>query len=865
MPAQKSKLAAALGALVGMIGLSGLAGVLIAALVTPALAVTSMTANSSIGVFDALPDYIRINEQAQANVLYGAYGVDEEGNTNYVPFARIFKQNREEVAWDQVSDYIKDAAVNGEDRRFYEHGGVDIQSIVRAAAGNVTSGDIDSGASTITMQLVKNIKMQEALQIEDEEGRKAALLDAQAQSLERKLKEAKLAIGLEKNYTKDEILLAYLNIVGFGGNTYGIESAAQQYLSKSAKDVTLAEAASLIAIVQLPNTRNLDNPEKYPNNESRRNLILNAMLELGSITQSEYQEAIDTPVESYVNLTRPSSGCMYATYAPTFCDWVLKNVRNYESLGQNPEERIANWNRGGYQVYTTIDLAQQQSAQEQVDWDAPAWEDRFQLGAAVSAVQPRTGRVLVMVQNKAFNDSGEGVDYTETAVNFNTIKAYGASSGFQGGSTYKIFTLATWLKAGHGLSEVVDGSNNKIFKTVPARCTGGWTGNYTGKNFGGGSPGPITVQSATNASVNVAFLSMAQQLDLCDIRDTAAAMGVERADGNELETHLATVLGTNEIAPLSMATAVATISAGGLSCKPIGVDRFVNASGDELRGQSPSCSQALTPDVAAGVAYALQQVMNSGTGTPSNPRNGYPLIGKTGTTDDSIQTWMVGGSTNVALAVWVGNIVGFQNLTRVGLQSGNGGTARHRIFYPTIASLTNWYGGEAFPAPPASLLTGTVEPLPDFYGQSLASTRAALEGLGMIFEDGGSRPHSLPAGTVFATSPEAGTRLSPGFVVTVYTSDGSLAITMPDVIGMGAPAAKSHLESLGFVGGITYQFVESPDTDDPSTFCKVSATDPAPGTAYSIAYAVTLSVTAETAGVEPPCMPGAPPPVPPSP
>src|SRR5690606_21382696 len=163
MPAQKSKLSSALGALAGLVGLSGLAGILIAALVTPALAVTSMTANSSIGVFDALPDYIRINDQAQANVLYGVNGKDDDGNPKYVAFARIFKQNREEVGWDQVSQFIKDAVVDGEDRRFYEHGGVDVQSIVRAAVGNASSGDIDSGASTITMQLVKNIKMQDAM------------------------------------------------------------------------------------------------------------------------------------------------------------------------------------------------------------------------------------------------------------------------------------------------------------------------------------------------------------------------------------------------------------------------------------------------------------------------------------------------------------------------------------------------------------------------------------------------------------------------------------------------------------------------------------------------------------------------------
>lgn len=852
MPAQKSKLSSALGALFGLIGLSGLAGVLIAALVTPALAVTSMTANSSIGVFDALPDYIRINEQAQANVLYAIDGVDEEGNAKYTAFARLFKQNREEVGWDQVSQYIKDAVVAGEDRRFYEHGGVDVQSIVRAAVGNVTSGDIDSGASTLTMQLVKNIRIQEALQIADDDERRAAYAEAQAQSLERKLKEAKLAIGLEKHYTKEEIMLGYLNIAGFGGNTYGIESAAQQYFSKSAADVTLAEAASLIAIVQLPNARNLDNPDKYPSNESRRNIILNFMLELGYVTQAEYTEARNTKVEDYVNLTSPTQGCMYASAAQTFCDWVVKNVRNYESLGANPEERIANWNRGGYQVYTTIDLAQQRAAQVEIDTHAPGSEERFYLGAAASAVQAGTGRVLVMAQNKSFNDSNEGGGWSTTAVNYNTTKAYGASSGFQVGSTYKIFTLAAWLKAGHGLSEVVDGTNGKIFKSVASRCTGGWTGNYPGKNFGNSSPGPITVQAATNASVNVAFLSMAQLLDLCDIRDTAAAMGVERADGQELGTNLADVLGTNEIAPLSMATALATIGAGGLSCKPIGVDRFINAIGEELPGQKAECSQALTPDVAAGLAHGLQQVMNAGTGSPSNPRNGIPLMGKTGTSDSSVQTWMVGASTTVGLAVWVGNIVGFQDTSRISSGTGQVSSARHRIFRPIINNLTSWYGGSAFPPAPAGLLSGNVQPLPDFSGQSIESTRAALEGLGLIYQDGGVIESSLPAGTVAVTTPAAGTRLSPGITVIVYSSDGSLYVVMPNVVGMDAMSARDELVSRGFFADrIEYQFVESPNG-----WCNVVSSTPTAASAVSKLSAVVLVVNSDVAEHAPPgCSP----------
>ncbi|MCA9179116.1 MAG: transglycosylase domain-containing protein, partial [Planctomycetales bacterium] len=292
-----------LSAIGGLLSLSALAGVLITAMVTPALAVTSMTANASIGVFEALPDYMEIGTLSQKNVLWAT----RDGK--YVPFAEVYKHNREEVSWDQVSPYIKEALVAGEDRRFYEHGGVDAQSIIRAAIGNISSNEIGSGASTLAMQLVKNINIQEALLLPTEEERNKALAAAQEQSLDRKLKEAKLAIGLEKRYTKNQIMLAYLNITGFGGNTYGIQSAAKEYLGKPASDVTIAEAASLIAIVQLPNDRNLDDPEKYPANKDRRNIILKNMRDLKMITEAQYTEAVNTPIADYVHYSFPTNGC----------------------------------------------------------------------------------------------------------------------------------------------------------------------------------------------------------------------------------------------------------------------------------------------------------------------------------------------------------------------------------------------------------------------------------------------------------------------------------------------------------------------------------------------------------------------------
>jgi membrane peptidoglycan carboxypeptidase len=847
MPRPKSKLFSVLTAILGLTGFSALAGVLVAALVAPTLAVASTTASSTIGVFEALPDYMTIDQQSQKNVLWG-----KSGNT-WVQFAEIFKHNREEVSWEQVSPYIKDALVSGEDRRFYQHGGIDVQAITRAAVGYLQAGGIVSGASTLSMQLVKNIYIMRALDAPTEEDKNELIAQAQAQTLDRKLKEAKLAIGLEKKYTKNQILLAYLNITGFGGNTYGIEAAAEQYLSKTAAEVTPAEAASLVAIVQDPNKLQLDEPENFPANKERRDKILGDMLELGKLTQAQHDEAVATPLEDYVKVTPPSSGCTYASAAKTFCDYVRKSVKDLKMLGDTPDERQANWDRGGYNVYTTIDLDEQANAEKQLQTYAPRQENRFKLGGAVSSVQVGTGRILVMAQNKTFDDTGLGDPATTTAVNYNTDKPYGGSSGFPAASTYKLFTLTDWLMNGHGLNEVLN-ATPQVWKHFTASCVpgGGYYESYRSANDAGES-GPWTVIRGTARSVNGVFLSMASQLDLCDIRDVAEAMGVHRADGAPLKTLPSSILGVNEVAPLTMAAAIATIGGGGVYCTPIAIDRIVDANGNDIGGQDGECHQAIPADVAAGAAYALKAVMDGGgTGNPSNPGNGIPLIGKSGTDDHAWHTWVISSSTKVAMAVWVGNIVGKQSLRGVYVAGTYGASIRHAIGLRVLGPLTHEYGGSAFPKPPANLLSGVTLEIPNVVGKTPEDAKALLESLGFIYANGGPKPSDAPIGTVAYSDPPAGTKVSKGYQITVYTSDGSLYVEMPDdLIGKSLHDAVDELVGVGFSGGnITVQWEAVANPGDP--MCEVTGTNPAPGAGTSKQAAVTLTVSAMPDGSPPP-------------
>lgn len=789
-------------ALLGITGFGALAGLMVTAMITPALAVTSVGANSAIGVFDALPEFIEVGQQAQRNILWASNTNDPADG--YTKIAEVYWQDREEIALEDMSPHLINAAVAGEDRRFFEHRGVDVNSVVRAALGNVIAGGIESGASTLTMQLVKNTYIQRSQYLPTPEEQQAAYEAAINTSFDRKLNEMKLAIGLEKQYTKEEILESYLNITGFGGNTYGVQSASQKYFGKSAADLTPAEAASLMAIVQYPSTRNLGDPENFPANQARRDVILAAMLAEGYLSNEEYEEAVSTPVStSFVKISPPSAGCLAANeYARFFCDYVVKNVENFESLGATPEEREKRWRVGGLNVYTTLNMSLQTVAQDRV-WElVPNDEDALELGGATTSVEVSTGRVLTMAQNKVFNDTEEGGGITATAVNFNTDRAYGGSSGFQVGSTYKIFALLAWLQRGFGLNETVDASRLELdsaaFLDTCGDGGGPWGGPWQFRNSGNLELPTATVFEATVRSINSAFASMAEQLDQCEIRLAAESLGVHRADDGILQTNPSAVLGTNEIAPLTMAASFAGIAGGGLVCEPIIVDKFVTDEGTTIPGQEPKCRQGITPDVAAAAAAPMRAVITGGTGTRSNPGGDVPVIGKTGTTDAQVQTWMVGASTEVATAVWVGNIKGDYRMASYP----NGTVLRHDVWRVVMQTANEQYGGDAFPAPPERLLRGSGVSVPDITGLTVDEATILLESIGLRLE----APEGMGGQRVSSYLPAAGTYLARGMIVRVGATGGGggeeprVDIVMPDLVGLSVLSAYDRLAAAGQTG-----------------------------------------------------------------
>lgn len=823
-----------LATVLGMLGMSGIAGVLVAALITPVIAVAGVAANSTITLFESLPSYLQIQPLQQKTELYATRDGERE------QIAEFFSQNRVEVPLDQISPYVPAAAISTEDPRFYEHGGVDVISATRALVVGLI-GDDGGGASTITMQYVRNQRVQAAEAILDPVERQQAYEEATEVTMGRKLQEMRLAIGVEQQYEdKDTILEGYLNIALFGGTVYGIESAAQYYFGKPAVDLTLPESATLVGMVQNPNAFRIDYDENLEDSKVRRDYVLMRMEDEGAITTAEYEEAVATPIEP--NITPPQHGCMNAEEnSQFFCDFVQNLIVNDPAFGATYEERLFNFQTKGYQIDTTLDLDLQASVTESIDANVPQSLDYMDIGAAASVVQPGTGHVLAMQQNKEFDETEAANESPDlTSVNFNTDYDYGGSTGFQVGSTYKIFTLANWLQSGHSLYETINAQPTTFnMANFQDSCNGPYGGSYTLQNYAGAKYGTMNAIDATRNSINTAYIAMGEQLDQCVTRDIAMSLGAHRADGQPNESNPAAILGTNTVAPLSMATAVAAIANGGVSCSPIAITSITMRDGTEITPPESTCQEAISPGVAAGVSYAMESVMTSGTGTASNPGLG-PVIGKTGTSDEDVQTWMVASTTGIASAVWVGNVQGSASVAHAGHYS-----TRHAITRGILASGIPEYGAENFPEPPSDALRVENVMVPNVTGMTISEATSTLEAAGFTVQVGSETNSDEAAGTVATTTPSASTRVPKGSTVTIQPSNGkgdkgtteAEGVPMPQVKGMTKDQTEQALSDAGLGDiGASYRWDGPPNG---------TATGSNPGAGATVIPNMIVTISAE--------------------
>lgn len=863
MSARKPTARGALGALGAFLGMSVVAGLLVTAAVTPAIAVTGMAANDGIGAFDGLPEYLEIGALPQVSTVYASQGGQQ------VPIATFYSQNRVEVGWNDIAQVMKDATIATEDPRFYQHGGIDIEGTARAIILTGLLHKSTSGGSSITQQYVKNVKVQECEKLninvsaptEAEQKKRQAAQDKKYQdcynqatetTISRKVEEMKQAIGLEKKYSKNDILKGYLNIAGFGGSVYGVESAARYYFGVTAKTLNLQQAATLVAILNNPANLRIDQDKTvnkannadngFAQTLSRRDYVLRSMLKAHKITQKQYDETVKTKIEP--KITPQPNGCETAAqyYAAYYCDWVQHLVGEDTGLAKTPDQRAALLRAGGLKIYTPLNLDIQSVAQQSLSNNVPPSKPGIAIGGSNLSVEVGTGRVISMVQNTNYT-AGASNDPNYSSINYNTDFNEGGSGGFQTGSTYKLFTLLEWLKEGHSINDLITAPSatttipaNRWHTTCPNNAP---TASWSVGNDGPGEGGTRSVSTNTALSVNTAFATMGTKLDLCGIRQTALNMGIHPASPtvwttdasgkevqvtNSLQGSPATILGTNYLSPLNLVTAYAGVANGGKWCTPVGIDKIVGPDGKDLPVTPTKCTQGVDSNVAAGAIKALQGVVRgNGTGTIANPNDGVPLFGKTGTTDEAAQNWFVSSTTKVATVSWVGqtkqtngNWVNFGDFS---LNGHGGRDVKLYVARPVIAALNKLYGGSDFPQPTGSVLQAKQVTVPDLTGKSAADAQSTLEGLGFQYQDGGQVDSTLPAGTVASTNPAAGSSAGVGSVVTVYTSKGNL-VAVPDVSGKSVSDATAVLTAAGFT-------VSSGGPDPTAT---VTSTDPAAGT-----------------------------------
>ncbi|EMY34781.1 penicillin-binding protein [Arthrobacter crystallopoietes BAB-32] len=631
----------------------------------PAAAVAGVGATSSIDYFDQLPDELQTNPLSQPSKIYSA---------DNKLIATFYAENRVPVPLDKVSQHMQDAIISMEDARFYEHGGVDPQGIMRAAVSNMAGGSLQ-GASTLTMQYVNNVLIDAGAAA----GKSAdELTISGTKSIGDKLREAKLAIAIEKEYSKEEILQGYLNIVLFSGQTYGIEAAARTFFGIPAAKLNIAQSAMLAGMVQSPNYFNpVSNPEAT---KDRRDSVLLAMLNNQKITQEEYDKAVASDLG--VNLQPVRSGCVAANFADYFCSYVQHVIMQSDAFGADATERSKLLARGGLTIKTTLDSRLQNEAQKQIEEEVPVG-DESGAGSSMVSVEPGTGKILAMAQNTNYSPE-EGAKNTE--LNFNVDADMGGTAyGFQPGSTMKPFTTIAWLEAGRTLNETVDATRtsypagyNWNASCLPA---GAWFDKWDFKNALPGYTRPMSVSYGLTKSVNSATVAQAAMLDLCDIRDAATRMGVHRAvDGQPFEVNSPSfVIGGQEVAPMTMAAAFATMASGGVYCAPIALTEVTDAQGKKYDVPKESCERAISEEVAAAVTIPLENLVNDSPGY-MNPI-GVPAAAKTGTTDVSEQTWTVGYTKGISTASWVGNWTSYESLNNVPIN----GVSRDYVDGATIA------------------------------------------------------------------------------------------------------------------------------------------------------------------------------------
>lgn len=502
------------------------------------------------------------------------------------------EENRRVLPLKKISPYLKLSVLAIEDSNFYQHNGINPLGILRAAAANFKSGQTEQGASTLSMQLAKNLYL------------------TPERALSRKLAEAVLAVRIEHLLKKDELLELYLNQVYWGHNTYGIETASQSYFKKSAEELTLAESAMMAGIIQAP--EEYSPFADFDIAKERQNIVLDRLVELQWITPTEAAEARTEKI------TLGEITSYQRSQAPDVTNTVVEELT--QRFGR---EALV---RGGLRVQTTIDWKMQKMAEETIRRNHQYYAYAADQMALV-AVDPRTHFIKAIVG---------GVDSTKSEFNRAT-QAYR-----QPGSAFKPFVYYTAFASGKYTPD-------SIIQDSPISFNDGGRERYIPQNYDRTFRGSMSVRQALSQSRNVPAIVMGQKVGIKNVIDVARKLGI----ASPIPNVISLPLGAVDLTPVEMASAYATFANNGWQSKTTAILQVTDHSGKVLMDNTPQPQLVLDPWAAASINSALQTVIQGGTGAAA--QIGRPAAGKTGTTSSERDVWFVGYVPQLSVAVWAGN------------------------------------------------------------------------------------------------------------------------------------------------------------------------------------------------------------------
>ncbi len=613
--------------LAALAALSVATGVIVAAVALPVAGMVGIAARDAAETFNGLPVPALSTLPTRSEILDANGGLIAYYYPNHI--------YRVAVTYSQIAPVMRNAIVAIEDSRYYQHGALDIRGTLRAIATDLTGGQVQGG-STIAQQYVKNALL---LTAADSAAQRAAVADSAA----RKIRELRIAVTVERQLTKNQLLAAYLNVAYFDNEAYGIEVAARRYFGTTAGHLTLPEAALLAGMVQNPSA--FDPLIYSAAATARRNVVLARMAQLHYIGAATAAAAEKAPLGIHYSAQSLVQGCSSAsaTTAAWFCDYVLAELRTNPAYGTAWRQMNS---MGGVQIHTTMNPRDQRAAQDAVTFMLPPPPSSFNPGNNATAevlVQPGTGYIRAIAVDRRYG-TGPGED----SIDYAADTAQDGGFGVQTGSSSKLFTLITALKQNYPFGF-------KLSVTSPSdispyyNCRGGYTGSFPVYNAEGAGQGTYSLYTGTTQSINVFYAQLEKRVGLCDVVRTAVSMGVHRADGGSLlaaagkpsqasyqppaDDLPSFTLGSINVSPMTMAGAYATVAAGGIYCRPVAIEK-ITAGSAQLPIEAPACNRAFSTAVAAAATYILRGVLTSGTARGDGVTQGgvyVPQAGKTGT------------------------------------------------------------------------------------------------------------------------------------------------------------------------------------------------------------------------------------------